>query len=132
MPAISPTPIATTAPIFAGGLVRAWVERQTSKVEESELSAGTLFSSGLIAGGSLAGILFAILVGAAGTMLAEQRRARLLDAFIDMGVLPPSVLAEITLADGWLSTHPAGKTRIEEIERHLPQVLPLYRQTSKG
>jgi len=56
-------PIATTAPIFAGGLVRAWVERTTGKAEESELSAGTLFSSGLIAGGSLAGILFAVLVG---------------------------------------------------------------------
>jgi len=56
-------PIATTAPIFAGGLVRAWVESRTGKAEESELSAGTLFSSGLIAGGSLAGILFAILVG---------------------------------------------------------------------
>jgi putative OPT family oligopeptide transporter len=56
-------PIATTAPIFSGGLVRAWVESKTGKAEESELSAGTLFSSGLIAGGSLAGILFAILVG---------------------------------------------------------------------
>ncbi len=55
-------PIATTAPIFAGGLVRAWVDRAT-RVEESELGAGTLFSSGLIAGGSIAGILFAILVG---------------------------------------------------------------------
>ncbi len=31
---------------------------------DSDLSAGTLFSSGLIAGGSLAGILYAILVGA--------------------------------------------------------------------
>ena len=56
-------PIATTAPIFAGGLVRAWVEHRTGQAEESELSSGTLFSSGLIAGGSLAGILFAILVG---------------------------------------------------------------------
>ena len=56
-------PIATTAPIFAGGLVRAWVERRTGKAEESELSSGVLFSSGLIAGGSLAGILFAVLVG---------------------------------------------------------------------
>ena len=56
-------PIATTAPIFAGGLVRWWVERKTGKAEESELSAGTLLSSGLIAGGSLAGILYAILVG---------------------------------------------------------------------
>ena len=57
-------PIATTAPIFAGGLVRWWVERKTGETSESDLSAGTLFSSGLIAGGSLAGILYAILVGA--------------------------------------------------------------------
>src|SRR3954449_4036563 len=56
-------PIATTAPIFVGGLVRAFVERRTGAAEESEVSAGTLFSSGLIAGGSLCGILFAVLVG---------------------------------------------------------------------
>jgi putative OPT family oligopeptide transporter len=56
-------PIATTAPIFAGGLVRAWVERKTGIHEESDVSSGTLFSSGLIAGGSIAGILFAVLVG---------------------------------------------------------------------
>lgn len=56
-------PIATTAPIFVGGLVRAYVERAAGAAEESEVSAGTLFSSGLIAGGSLAGILFAVLVG---------------------------------------------------------------------
>jgi putative OPT family oligopeptide transporter len=56
-------PIATTAPIFAGGLVRAYVERKTGTAEESEVGAGTLFSSGLIAGGSLAGILYAILFG---------------------------------------------------------------------
>jgi len=31
----------------------------------------------------------------------------------------------------WLSTHPAGKSRIQEIERHLPQVLPLYEQTRR-
>jgi putative OPT family oligopeptide transporter len=56
-------PIATTAPIFAGGLVRWWVERRTGVAQESEVSAGTLFSSGLIAGGSIAGIIFAVLVG---------------------------------------------------------------------
>jgi putative OPT family oligopeptide transporter len=56
-------PIATTAPIFVGGLVRAYVERKTATSEESEVGAGTLFSSGLIAGGSLAGILYAILFG---------------------------------------------------------------------
>jgi putative OPT family oligopeptide transporter len=54
-------PIATTAPIFAGGLVRAYVERKTGRTEQSEVSSGTLFSSGLIAGGSITGILYAIL-----------------------------------------------------------------------
>jgi putative OPT family oligopeptide transporter len=56
-------PIATTAPIFAGGLVRAYVEKKTGLAEESEVGSGTLFSSGLIAGGSLAGILYAVLYG---------------------------------------------------------------------
>ena len=56
-------PIATTAPIFVGGLVRAYVEKKTGRAEESEVGAGTLFSSGLIAGGSLAGILYAVLFG---------------------------------------------------------------------
>jgi putative OPT family oligopeptide transporter len=56
-------PIATTAPIFVGGLVRWYVERKTGVAEESEISSGTLFSSGLIAGGSLAGILYAVLFG---------------------------------------------------------------------
>jgi len=56
-------PIATTAPIFVGGMVRAYVERRTGTKDESDVSSGTLFSSGLIAGGSLCGILFAVLVG---------------------------------------------------------------------
>ncbi len=56
-------PIATTAPIFAGGVVRWYVERKTGIKDESDISAGTLFSSGLIAGGSLAGIVYAVLYG---------------------------------------------------------------------
>jgi putative OPT family oligopeptide transporter len=56
-------PIATTAPIFAGGLVRAYVEKKTGVHEESEVGSGTLFSSGLIAGGALTGILYAALFG---------------------------------------------------------------------
>lgn len=54
-------PIATTAPIFAGGVIRWLVERRMGQAQESEISAGTLFSSGLIAGGSLAGLLYAAL-----------------------------------------------------------------------
>ena len=64
-------PIATTAPIFAGGLVRAFVERKTGAAAASEVGAGTLFSSGLIAGGSLCGILYAVLVGT-GNIAAPQ------------------------------------------------------------
>jgi putative OPT family oligopeptide transporter len=56
-------PIATTAPIFCGGLVRWWVEHKTGQSQESDVSSGTLFSSGLIAGGSIMGIIFALLVG---------------------------------------------------------------------
>jgi putative OPT family oligopeptide transporter len=57
-------PIATTAPIFIGGVVRWLVEKKTGNTSESEISSGTLFSSGLIAGGSIAGILYAVLFGA--------------------------------------------------------------------
>ncbi|HEX8962913.1 MAG TPA: M48 family metallopeptidase [Rhodocyclaceae bacterium] len=32
----------------------------------------------------------------------------------------------------WLSTHPSGTHRIEEIERRLPEVLPLYEQAKGG
>jgi hypothetical protein len=39
------------------------VEKKTGVAEVSEVGSGTLFSSGLIAGGSLCGILYAILVG---------------------------------------------------------------------
>ena len=56
-------PIATTAPIFCGGMVRWWVEHKSGQSQESDVSSGTLFSSGLIAGGSIAGIIFALLVG---------------------------------------------------------------------
>jgi putative OPT family oligopeptide transporter len=79
-------PIATTAPIFAGGLVRWWVERKTGVAQESEVSSGTLFSSGLIAGGSIAGIIFAILVGT-GSIEPFQAIGNLFPALHEEGVL---------------------------------------------
>ncbi|MEO6807545.1 MAG: OPT/YSL family transporter, partial [Isosphaeraceae bacterium] len=54
-------PLATTAPIFIGGLVRAVVDRYHKMTpEESDSSPAILMSSGLIAGGSIAGILMAL------------------------------------------------------------------------
>jgi predicted Zn-dependent protease len=29
----------------------------------------------------------------------------------------------------WLSTHPSGTTRIEEIQANLPKVMPLYERS---
>jgi uncharacterized oligopeptide transporter (OPT) family protein len=53
--------IATTLAIFAGGVVRWIVEynakRAGEKVEESEVSPGALYSSGLIAAGGIVGLL---------------------------------------------------------------------------
>lgn len=54
-------PISASAPIFVGGVVRYLVERKKKKSEaESETGPGILFSSGLIAGGAIAGILLAL------------------------------------------------------------------------
>ena len=56
-------PLSTTMPIFVGGLIRALVDRvRKFTAEESDMSPGTMMSTGLIAGGSLAGIIIALLV----------------------------------------------------------------------
>jgi putative OPT family oligopeptide transporter len=56
-------PLSTTLPIFVGGLVRLIVDRiRKFSAAESETSPGTMMATGLIAGGSLAGILIALLV----------------------------------------------------------------------
>lgn len=56
-------PLSTTLPIFAGGLVKAVVDWRTGKADEGddELGSGSLFATGLVAGGALAGVLVALL-----------------------------------------------------------------------
>ena len=49
--------IATTLAIFSGGVVRWLVERGQEKHEESEVSPGSLYASGLIAAGGIVGLL---------------------------------------------------------------------------
>jgi hypothetical protein len=57
-------PLGTTAAIALGGLVRHVVERRTATpVGEGDSAPGTLFASGLIAGGALAGLAVALLLG---------------------------------------------------------------------
>jgi putative OPT family oligopeptide transporter len=58
-------PLATTLPIFAGGLVKRIVEWRKEKKgetqEDEELGKGSLYATGLVAGGALAGVIVAIL-----------------------------------------------------------------------
>ena len=58
-------PLSTTLPIFAGGALKGVVdwnaERKNKKVEDSELGKGSLFATGLVAGGALAGVIVALL-----------------------------------------------------------------------
>jgi putative OPT family oligopeptide transporter len=57
-------PLSTGVPIFVGGLIKWFVRKQkTIKAEEADLETGALFSSGLIAGGALTGILIACMLG---------------------------------------------------------------------
>jgi putative OPT family oligopeptide transporter len=58
-------PITTSAGIFAGGVCRYFVDRTTGVSEsEAEFSPGVLFASGLIAGGSIGGLIQAGYQGA--------------------------------------------------------------------
>jgi putative OPT family oligopeptide transporter len=57
-------PVSTTAPIWIGGMIKALVDSWRKKEEgvvkeESELSSGMLYATGLVAGGSLGGVLIA-------------------------------------------------------------------------
>ncbi|MEW5702371.1 MAG: oligopeptide transporter, OPT family [Candidatus Zixiibacteriota bacterium] len=57
-------PISTSTPIFIGGLVRYIVDRRRKTSEaEAEFSPGVLLSSGLIAGGAIAGLFQAVVQG---------------------------------------------------------------------
>ena len=61
-------PLSTTAPIFVGGLMKAWADKMSGQTSsgghgESEVSSGMLYSTGLVAGGSLTGVAIALLSG---------------------------------------------------------------------
>jgi putative OPT family oligopeptide transporter len=58
-------PLSTTLPIFVGGAVKGVVDalarRRGEKVEEGDLGGGSLFATGLVAGGALMGVIVALL-----------------------------------------------------------------------
>ncbi len=58
-------PLSTTLPIFVGGAIKGladWnAKRKGEETEESDLGTGSLFATGLVAGGALAGVIVALL-----------------------------------------------------------------------
>ncbi|HMX40823.1 MAG TPA: oligopeptide transporter, OPT family, partial [Saprospiraceae bacterium] len=58
-------PLATTLPIWVGGALKGatdWMARRRGEdVEDADLGKGSLFATGLVAGGALAGVIVAIL-----------------------------------------------------------------------
>src|SRR5215471_12758602 len=84
-------PVSTTAPIWVGGMVKWFVDTlrrrregaAAAAGEESELSSGMLYATGLVAGGSLGGVLIAFL-SFFGDQVLKMDKPILLDR-IDLG-----------------------------------------------
>jgi putative OPT family oligopeptide transporter len=57
-------PFATSFTIFLGGLLRAFVDKKRGVAAGSDISSGMLFATGLVAGGSLTGVVVGALSGA--------------------------------------------------------------------
>jgi len=81
-------PVSTTAPIWIGGMMKAFVDSIRKKKEgvvkeESELSSGMLYATGLVAGGSLGGVLIAF-VAFFGDRVLKMEKPTLLEK-LDIG-----------------------------------------------
>ncbi|MBK9270798.1 MAG: oligopeptide transporter, OPT family [Saprospiraceae bacterium] len=70
-------PLSTTLPIFIGGVIKGIVDwrakKKNKKEEDSELGKGSLFATGLVAGGALAGVVVALLTVDEGIAAAIAR-----------------------------------------------------------
>src|SRR6266702_5422132 len=84
-------PISTSSAMFAGGVIRWLIERRAQtgqqSIAEVESGPGVLFSSGLIAGGAICGIVLAAIAGVLGSADALAERVPLFHA---LGALPAS------------------------------------------
>src|SRR5512145_535124 len=55
-------PLSTTLPIFAGGAIKGLADKvAAARGEPAELGSGSLFATGLVAGGALTGVIVALL-----------------------------------------------------------------------
>ncbi|HWA94597.1 MAG TPA: oligopeptide transporter, OPT family [Terracidiphilus sp.] len=93
-------PIGTTLPIFIGGVVRWFVDQAARKAGESEadsdISSGSLFASGLIAAGGIAGLIGVALKALEATYYDNRDLLNVPHTFLDNNFV--SVLAFAALA----------------------------------
>jgi len=91
-------PISTSSAMFVGGVVRWLIERRAharqQSIAELESGPGVLFSSGLIAGGAICGIVLAAVAGVLGSADALAERVPVFHA---LGALPQSSLLAFVL-----------------------------------
>ncbi len=78
-------PLSTSSPLLIGGFVKWIADRFTkSGKEESEIGPGALFSSGLIAGGAVMGIVIAVMMGST-VGVDEEGKPRSLISYFNTG-----------------------------------------------
>src|SRR3989475_558713 len=91
-------PISTSSAMFVGGVVRWLIERRAQarqqSIAELDSGPGVLFSSGLIAGGAICGI---VLAGIAGVLGSADALAERLPIFHTLGALADSNLLAFAL-----------------------------------
>ena len=79
-------PLSTSSPIMLGGIVRYLAERTSRKKlteAEAESGPGVLVSSGLIAGGSIGGMLVAFASGASDSLMSKVNLGKHLPNFAE-------------------------------------------------
>lgn len=86
-------PLSSTSPIWIGGIVKWFVDMRKKRKEkaanadaDSETGSGALFSSGLIAGGAITGIIIAIFAGIEVGRNADGNPITFLDKYLLTGI----------------------------------------------
>jgi putative OPT family oligopeptide transporter len=105
-------PLSTTMPIFVGGALRGIIDRaRRFTPDEAETSPGTLMSTGLIAGGSLAGIIVALLVYFEN--LGKKLNYSALTAGLEHTLLDPAIVAFTVMVAALAAVAMIGKRPVD-------------------
>ena len=95
-------PIGTTLPIFCGGVIRWLVDRAAQRAgaedADSEISPGSLFASGLIAAGGIAGLIGVVLKAVEATYFENRDLINLPHTFLDNNYVAVAGFAALAYA----------------------------------